>query len=150
MERQGLLLILMDALQNLKEKANAYTSKAALGMCYMCLFCTHKSSVLSFHEDSLFFKSQALISPHSSLYPGEGSQCVTRQVNEAESESELVSQAVTAVRGMMERVVSAWETYNTCITSLQTWLAQKIHSHTQSPAAGTQVISPFLGIFVNE
>ncbi|XP_073348539.1 nesprin-1-like [Pagrus major] len=101
-ERQGLLLILMDALQNLKEKANAYTSKAALG---------------------------------------EGSQLVTRQVKEAESEAELVAQAVTAVRGMMERVVSAWETYNNCITSLQTWLAQKIHSHTQSPAAGTQGMS---------
>ncbi|XP_062415634.1 nesprin-2-like isoform X4 [Pungitius pungitius] len=30
-KRHGLLLILMDALQNLKEKANTYTSKAALG-----------------------------------------------------------------------------------------------------------------------
>lgn len=149
MERQGLLLILMDALQTLKEKANAYTSKAALGMCCMCLFCKHKSSVLSF-QDSLFFKSQALISTHSSLYPGEGSQRVTRQVKEAESEAELVSQGVTAVRGMMERVVSAWETYNTCIISLQTWLAQKIHSHTQSASAGSQVISPLFGIFVNE
>lgn len=82
--------------------------------------------------------------------PGEGSQCVTRQVKEAESEAELVAQAVTAVREMMERVVSAWETYNNCITTLQTWLAQKIHSHTQSPAAGTQVISALFGIFVSE
>lgn len=32
MERQGELLILMDSLQNMKEKANAYTSKAALSM----------------------------------------------------------------------------------------------------------------------
>ncbi|KAM9339272.1 nesprin-2a [Symphorus nematophorus] len=101
-ERQGLLLILIDALQNLKEKANAYTSKAALG---------------------------------------EGCQRVTRQVKEAESEAELVRQAVTAVRGTMERVVSAWETYSNCITSLQTWLAQETHSHAQAPAAGMQEMS---------
>ncbi|XP_056219440.1 nesprin-2-like [Seriola aureovittata] len=94
-ERQSMLLILMDTLQNLKEKANAYTSKAALG---------------------------------------EDSQRVNRQVKEAENEAESVSQAVPAVKGMMERVVSAWETYNKCLTSLQTWLTQ----NTQSPAAGTQ------------
>ncbi|XP_042247180.1 nesprin-2-like [Thunnus maccoyii] len=92
-ERQGLLLILMDALQKLKERANAYTSKAALD-----------------------------------------SQLVTRQVKEAESEAALVTQAVTTVRTMMERVVSAWETYDKCLTSLHTWLAQK----TQSAAEGTQ------------
>ncbi|XP_044023969.1 nesprin-2 isoform X2 [Siniperca chuatsi] len=99
-ERQGQLLIVMDALQNLKEKANAYTSKAALG---------------------------------------QDCQLVTRQVKEAEREAELVTQAVTAVRGTMERVVSAWETYSNCLTSLQTWLAQKIHS--QTPAVGTQEMS---------
>ncbi|XP_054474146.1 nesprin-2-like [Anoplopoma fimbria] len=99
-ERHGLLLILMDALQNLKEKANTYTSKAALG---------------------------------------EDSQLVSRQVKKAESEAELVTQAVTAVRGMMERTVSAWETYNKCLTSLQTWLAQKTLSPAQS--AETQDMS---------
>jgi len=31
-EHQGMLLILMDALQNLEERANTYTSKASLGM----------------------------------------------------------------------------------------------------------------------
>ncbi|XP_035534355.1 nesprin-2 isoform X4 [Morone saxatilis] len=101
-ERQGLLLILMDAVQNLKEKANVYTGKAALG---------------------------------------EDSQHVTRQVKEAGSEAELVAQAVTAVKGTMERVVSAWETYNNCLTSLQTWLAQKIQSDAQSSSVGTQDMS---------
>ncbi|XP_022621783.1 nesprin-1-like [Seriola dumerili] len=97
-----MLLILMDTLQNLKEKANAYTSKAALG---------------------------------------EDSQHVNRQVKEAENEAESVSQAVPAAKGMMERVVSAWETYNKCLTSLQTWLTQNTQSQTQAPAAGTQVLS---------
>ncbi|KAI3363656.1 hypothetical protein L3Q82_001281 [Scortum barcoo] len=101
-ERQGLLLILMDALRNLKEKANTYTSKASLG---------------------------------------EDSQRVTRQVKEAESEAELVTQAATAARRTMERVVSAWETYNDCIASLQTWLAQKLHLQAQSAAVGTQDMS---------
>ncbi|XP_034436669.1 nesprin-1-like [Hippoglossus hippoglossus] len=97
-ERRGMISILMDALQNLKDKANAYTSKAALG---------------------------------------EDSQLVHRQVKEAESEAESVEQAVTAVRGTMERVMSAWETYNLSLASLQTWLAQT----TQTPAAGTQDVS---------
>ncbi|KAF1376843.1 hypothetical protein PFLUV_G00215650 [Perca fluviatilis] len=101
-ERQGLLLILMDALQTLKEKANAYTSKAALG---------------------------------------EDSHLVTRQVKEAESEAELLAQAVAAVRGTMERVFSAWETYSQCLTSLQTWLAQKIHLHAPSLAVETEDMS---------
>ncbi|XP_045916276.1 nesprin-2a isoform X2 [Micropterus dolomieu] len=98
-ERQGQLLILMDALQNLKEKANAYTGKAALS---------------------------------------QDSQLITRQVKGAEGEAELVTQAVTAVRGTMERVVSAWEIYNKCLPSLQTWVAQNIQSHTQTPAVETQ------------
>ncbi|XP_040920887.1 nesprin-2a [Toxotes jaculatrix] len=104
-ERRGMLLILMDTLQNLKEKANAYTSKAALG---------------------------------------EKSQLVNRQVKEAESEAELVTQAVRTVRGRMEKVVSAWETYNNCLTSLHSWLAQTTQSQTQSPAVGTQDVSEWM------
>ncbi|CAB1413946.1 unnamed protein product [Pleuronectes platessa] len=97
-ERRGMIVILTDALQNLKEKANAYTSKAALG---------------------------------------EDSQLVHRQVKEAESEAESVERAVTAVRGTMDRVMSAWDTYNRSLVSLQTWLTQT----TQTPAAGTQDLS---------
>ncbi|KAK5852699.1 hypothetical protein PBY51_006549 [Eleginops maclovinus] len=100
-ERQGLILILTDALQALKEKANTYTSKAALG---------------------------------------EDSQLVARQVKEAVSEVEQITPAVTAIRGTMERVVSAWEIYNKCLSSLQTWLAQN-NSPAQSPAARTKDMS---------
>lgn len=52
-------------------------------------------------------------------------------MKKVESEIELVTQAVTAVRGTLERVVSAWETYNNCMTSLQSLLAQKMDSHAQ-------------------
>lgn len=40
MERQGLVLILMDGLPNLKERANVYTSKAALGKRAECVSVT--------------------------------------------------------------------------------------------------------------
>lgn len=78
---------------------------------------------------------------HTFPSQGNDSQLVTRQVKEAESEAELATQVVTAVRGTMERVVSAWETYDKCLTALQTWLAQEIQSSTHSPAAGTKVTS---------
>ncbi|XP_041832728.1 nesprin-2-like [Melanotaenia boesemani] len=94
-ERQGLILILMDALQNLRERANSYTSKASLG---------------------------------------EDSQRVTRQVKEAESETELVKQAVTTSKRMMERAESAWKLYNSHFTSLQAWLPQMISSEAECPA----------------
>lgn len=72
--------------------------------------------------------------------PGEDSQLVARQVKEAESDAEIVTQAVMAVRGTMERTVSAWETHNKCLASLQTWLEQTIQSQTQPTAEGTQVV----------
>ncbi|XP_029903714.1 nesprin-2a [Myripristis murdjan] len=90
-ERQGLVLILMDALQKLKDMASTYTSKAALG---------------------------------------DDSQLVGRQVKEAEGEAAVVMEAVKAVRGRMERVLSAWEAYNKCLPSLQAWLTQKLESQT--------------------
>ncbi|XP_039874015.1 nesprin-2 isoform X3 [Simochromis diagramma] len=98
-EHQDLLFTLTSALHTLEEKANVYTSKAALS---------------------------------------ENFQLVTRQVKEAESEVEMVKQAVTATRGTMERVLCAWETYNKNLASLQAWLAQE--KRIQSPAA-TQDIS---------
>nr|XP_024660949.1 nesprin-1 isoform X8 [Maylandia zebra] len=98
-EHQDLLFTLTSALHTLKEKANVYTSKAALS---------------------------------------ENFQLVTRQVKEAESEVEMVKQAVTATRGTMERVLCAWETYNKNLASLQAWLAQE--KRIQSPAA-TQDVS---------
>ncbi|XP_063350729.1 nesprin-2 [Pelmatolapia mariae] len=91
-EHQDLLFTLTSALHTLKEKANVYTSKAALS---------------------------------------ENFQLVTRQVKEAESEVEMVKQAVTATRGTMERVLCAWETYNKNLASLQSWLAQE--KRIQSP-----------------
>ncbi|KAM8832006.1 nesprin-2a isoform 3-T3 [Spinachia spinachia] len=98
-EHHGLLFILMDALQNLKEKANTYTSKAALG---------------------------------------EDAQLVTRQLKESESEADLVTQAVTSVRGTLERAACVWETYNKCLASLQAWLAQNPMPHAVPPTVGTQ------------
>ena len=60
-------------------------------------------------------------------------------MKEAESEAALVTQAVATVRTTMERVASAWETYDKCLISLHTWLTQKAQSETQSAAEGMQV-----------
>lgn len=71
--------------------------------------------------------------------PAEDSQRVTCQVKAADRDAELVTQAVMDSKGTMERVVSAWETYNNCMASLQTWLAQKTQPDAQIPLAETQV-----------
>lgn len=80
-------------------------------------------------------KTNCLILP----IPAEDSQRVTCQVKAAGRDAELVTQAVMDSKGTMERVVSAWETYNHCMASLQTWLAQKTQSDVQTPLAETQV-----------
>lgn len=61
-------------------------------------------------------------------------------MKEAEREAESVVQAVPAARGTMQRVLSAWEIFNKCLTSLQIWLTQITQAQTESPAAGSQVI----------
>lgn len=77
--------------------------------------------------------------PPALFSPGEDFQLVTRQVKEAESNAEIVTQVVMAVRGTMERTMSAWETHNKCLASLQTWLEQTMQSQTQPTAVSTQV-----------
>ncbi|XP_027896962.1 nesprin-2a isoform X6 [Xiphophorus couchianus] len=58
-------------------------------------------------------------------------QSVTRQVKEAESESELVKQMTAAAKEMMERVAFAWDVYNKNLTSLETWLVQSSAAETR-------------------
>jgi len=86
---------------------------------------------------------------HTLYSKGENSQRVTRQVREAESEAELVTQAVATARGMMERVESAWETYNKRLTSLQAWLPQRTPLQAQCPAVDIQVILAFLCLMLS-
>ncbi|XP_043963368.1 nesprin-2a [Gambusia affinis] len=58
-------------------------------------------------------------------------QSVTRQVKEAESESELVKQMTAAAKEMMERVAFAWDVYNKNLTSLETWLVKSSAAETR-------------------
>lgn len=71
--------------------------------------------------------------------PAGDSQRVTCQVKAADRDAELVVQAVMSSKETMERVVSAWETYNNCMASLQMWLTQKTQSDAQIPPAETRV-----------
>ncbi|XP_036405234.1 nesprin-2-like [Megalops cyprinoides] len=70
----------------------------------------------------------------------EDSQRVARLVREAESESTLRTDAVAAVRGALERALSAWDNYHQDLRALQAWLGQEA---TRTPG-GTEVMSESL------
>lgn len=57
--------------------------------------------------------------------PAEDSPVVNRQVKELEDEARLSTEATEAVRGTMERVLTAWESYKDCLRLLQVWLGQE-------------------------
>lgn len=67
-----------------------------------------------------FFISFICCSP-----PAEDSPVVNRQVKELEDEARLSTEATEAVRGTMERVLTAWESYKDCLCLLQVWLGQE-------------------------
>ncbi|KAJ8356434.1 hypothetical protein SKAU_G00192280 [Synaphobranchus kaupii] len=71
----------------------------------------------------------------------EDSQRVSRQVREAEVESALKIEAVAAARTAMERALSAWDTYNEGLSSLQAWLEQEAPPTLQH---GTEVMAECL------
>lgn len=72
---------------------------------------------------------------HTLHFPGGDLQSVTRQVKEAESESELVKQMTAAAKEMMERVAFAWDVYNKNLTSLETWLVKSSAAETRVSSA---------------
>ncbi|RXN16323.1 nesprin-2-like protein [Labeo rohita] len=61
----------------------------------------------------------------------EDSPVVNRQVKEADTETEITTEAAEAVRSTMERVLTAWESYKDCLYLLQVWLGQEEQSKVQ-------------------
>lgn len=61
----------------------------------------------------------------SGSFPAEDSPVVNRQVKEIEDEVRASTEATEAVRGTMERVLAAWESYKDCLYLLQVWLDQE-------------------------
>lgn len=59
----------------------------------------------------------------------EDSGTVNRQVKEAESEAAVSAEEADTIRGTMDRVLSAWESYKHCLHSLQVFLGQAQTGH---------------------
>ncbi|KAF7647688.1 hypothetical protein LDENG_00168300, partial [Lucifuga dentata] len=55
---------------------------------------------------------------------------VSRQVKELEEGTAAVLQEVTETKSTMSRVLSAWDSYSDCLSSLQAWLEQGSATHT--------------------
>lgn len=72
-----------------------------------------------------FFNVCVLCSFTSGSPPAEDSPVVNRQVKELEDEARLSTEATEAVRGTMERMVAAWESYKDCPCLLQVLLGQE-------------------------
>lgn len=60
---------------------------------------------------------------------------VSQQVKKLEEDTAVVLEEVTAAKSSMGRVLSAWDSYSDCLSSLQAWLEQGsvTHSHGHRP-----------------
>ncbi|KAK7884438.1 hypothetical protein WMY93_027561 [Mugilogobius chulae] len=54
---------------------------------------------------------------------------VMQQVRRMEEDSRQVQEELKTVKGMMGRVLSAWDSYSDCLSSLQAWLQQGTRAH---------------------
>ncbi|KAJ8410368.1 hypothetical protein AAFF_G00203490 [Aldrovandia affinis] len=97
--------------------------------------------LISHLEDSLC-KMKLIASNYTSKAAlAEDSQRVSQQVREAEADSVSRMEAVTGARSAMERALSAWDTYNQGLSSLQAWLGQEA---SWTPSHGTVVTAESL------
>lgn len=60
---------------------------------------------------------------------------VSQQVKQLEEDTAAVLEEVTKTKSTMGRVLSAWDSYSDCFSSLQAWLEQgsAAHSHGRRP-----------------
>lgn len=64
---------------------------------------------------------------------------VTQQVKQLEEDTAVVLKEVTTVKNNMGQVLSAWDSYSDCLSSLQAWLEQD--SVRQSHGHRSEVLS---------
>lgn len=65
-------------------------------------------------------------------------QHVSQQVKQLEEDTAVVLKDVTTAKNTMNRVLSVWDTYSDCLSSLQAWLEQS--SATATPGNRAEVI----------
>lgn len=106
---QELPSLLESTLQKLKQVSERYSSKSALGKCSAdgLDFCWWEWLI----NDSL--SSPAAEYPH-----------VSQQVKQLEEDTTTVLKEVNTAKSSMGRILSAWDSYGDCLSSLQAWLEQ--------------------------
>ncbi len=57
---------------------------------------------------------------------------VSEQVKQLEKDTVVVLEEVTKAKSTMGRVLSAWDSYSDCLSSLQAWMEQVSVTHSQS------------------
>lgn len=74
--------------------------------------------------------------------PAADSKYIMCQVKELEEEGAVALEGVSTVKSTMGRVLSAWDSYCDCYSSLQAWLEQASASHTlaQRPEVQTETL----------
>lgn len=74
--------------------------------------------------------------------PATDSKYIMCQVKEMEEEGAVALEGVSTVKSTMGRVLSAWDSYCDCYSSLQAWLEQASASHAlaQSPEVQTETL----------
>lgn len=63
---------------------------------------------------------------------------MSQQVKQLEEDTAVVLKDVTTAKNTMNRVLSVWDTYSDCLSSLQAWLEQS--SATATPGNRAEVI----------
>nr|XP_033499149.1 nesprin-2 [Epinephelus lanceolatus] len=68
---------------------------------------------------------------------------VSQQVKQLEGDTTAVLEEVTKTKSTMGRVLSAWDSYSDCFSSLQAWLEQgsAAHSHGQRPEMTSEMMA---------
>lgn len=119
MNTQELPATLQSTLQKLKRVSEKYSSKSALGKSSAIVGWQPPFSVLPhFHLTCVFS-----VRFSAADYPQ-----VSEQVKQLEEESTVALAEVTAAKSILGRVLSAWDSYSDCLSSLQAWLQ---HSSTR-------------------
>ncbi|KAI1897763.1 hypothetical protein AGOR_G00086620 [Albula goreensis] len=141
--RHSLLELLAQADSRLRSWRAAYNSQDAVHLRLQDWHEAVDKHGLVLHLKAALHKMKEVASNYTSKAAlAEDSKRVSRQLKEAEVDTGVRIEAVIGAKSTMERILSAWDTYNNSLSSVQAWLGQeapKILSH------GTEVTPECLG-----
>lgn len=123
MNTQQLPPTLESTLHKLKQVSERYSSKSALGTSVR----RHEPSKLSHRPVSRpppLPPSQSDTLNSAACFPAADYPHVSQQVKQLEEDGAAALAEVATAKSIMGRVLSAWESYGDCLSSLQAWLEQ--------------------------